>query len=279
MLKSPIFIVATVITLLLAACAPTLATPAPATPSPVATEGIPVTSVAVVKSIEIQILESMPVQVNAVLRGDLPDAGCTTIRSVDQAREGNTIRLTVTTTTDPLALCEPAPTPFEHVVALDVRDLPAGEYTVSVDGIQESFNLPAQHIPAEDLSQFNQILVEALNARDYEQLRPLMGDPFVIAYWLSEGTPNTPDEAIEQLQTILLSSTSPVTADPEKDLFALLGMDPVTIVGPDAVEVSPLFTTGWGSEGNDEAILFVAKRPSGEWYWYGLLFAKDGFQN
>ena len=279
MLKSAIFTVAIVIALLLGACAPAMATPSPATPSPVLTEEIPVTSVAVVKSIEIQILESMPVQVNAVLRGDLPDAGCTTIRSVDQVREDNTIKLTVTTTTDPLALCEPAPTPFEHIVALDVRNLPAGEYTVSVDGIQESFNLPAQQVPVEDVSQFNQILVDALNARDYEQLKSLMGDPFVIAYWLSEGTSNTPDQAIEQLQRNLLSSDSPVTADPETDLDALLGMDPATIVGPDAVEVSPLFTSGWGPEGDDEAILFVAKRPSGEWYWYGLLFAKDGFQN
>ena len=278
MLKSPIFMIATVITLLLGACAPTLASPSPATPSPIVTEEIPVTSAAVVESIEIQILESFPVQVNAVLRGQLPDAGCTTIASVDQARVGNTITLTLNTTTDPLALCEPALTPFEHVVALEVRDLPAGDYTVSVAGIEESFNLPSQEAPTQDISQFNQILVDALNARDYEQLKSLMGDPFVIAYWLSEGTSNTPDEAVEQLQRNLLSSASPIIADPKKDLVALLGTDPATIVGPDAIEVTPLWTSGWGAEGNDEAILFVAKRPSGEWHWYGLLFAKDGFQ-
>lgn len=278
MFRSPIFIVTLLITLLLAACAPAIATPVPATPSPVVTEAIPVTSVAVVESVEIQVLESFPVQIHAVLRGQLPDAGCTTIASVDQAREGNTITLTLNTTTDPLALCEPALTPFEHVVSLDVRDLPAGDYMVRVDGIEESFNLPSQNIPTQDIAQFNQTLVDALNARDYEQLKTLMGDSFMIGYWLSEGTSNTPDQAIEQLQLNLLSSSSPITADPNKDLVALLGTDPVTIVGPDAVEVTPLWTSGWGAEGNDEAILFVAKRPSGEWHWYGLLFAKDGFQ-
>jgi hypothetical protein len=88
--------------LILAACAPVAVTP-----PPILTEepAIPVTGVAVVQSVEIQILESMPVQVNAIIRGQLPDAGCTTIASVNQVREGNTIAITLVTTTDPLALC------------------------------------------------------------------------------------------------------------------------------------------------------------------------------
>ncbi|HSL31341.1 MAG TPA: SH3 domain-containing protein [Anaerolineales bacterium] len=268
MFTSRIFLF-TALALLMAACAPVAATP-----TPIVTEepAIPVTSVAVVESVEIQILESMPVQVQAVIRGQLPDAGCTTIASVEQVRDGNAITLTLVTTTDPLALCAQSLTPFEQVVPLDVSNLPAGTYTVDVHGIEQTFELPGG-----DATQFKQMLVDALNARDFKLLKSLMGESFMIGYWQSEGTSNTPDQAIEQLRLNLLSGSAPVAADPEKDLVALLGADPVTIVGPDVVEASPLFTTGWGPEGSDEAILFVAKRPDGNWYWYGLLFARDGF--
>ena len=258
------------IAVLVSACIPA---GTPVAPTPTETSTGPIASVAVVQSIEIQILESDPLQVNAIVRGQLPDAGCTTIASVDQVREENTFKITLRTTTDPLALCAPALTPFERVVPLDVRDLPPAEYVVNVNGIEQSFELPAQ-----DASNFEQVLVEALNARNYDLLKTLIGDPFMIGYWLSEGTSNTPEQAIEQLRMNLLNSSSPIIADPNKDMVALLGTDPITIVGPNVIEARPLFTSGWGAEGKDEAILFIAKQPDGRLYWHGLLFAKDGFE-
>ena len=269
MFKSPSFIVTTLVMLLLASCAPFITTP-----SPVVTQepGIPVTGVALVQSVEIQILESQPLRVNAIVRGQLPDAGCTTIFSVNQVRNGDTITVTLTTTTDPVALCAQALTPFEQVVALEVSNLTPGQYKVNVNGVEQSFDLPAR-----DVSQFKKMLVNDLNARDYESLKGWMDQSFLIAYWQSEGTSNTPEAAIEQLQRSLLNASSPIIADPNKDLAALLGTDPVTIVGPEVIEASPLFTTGWGAEGKDEAILFAAKQPNGDLYWHGLLFAKDGF--
>ena len=123
---------------LLAACAP--AAPAVTeTPSPIVTEVPTFGSVAVVKSVDVLLLESFPLQVNVVIRGDLPDAGCTTIASVEQVREGNTFTLTLIITTDPLALCAQVLTPFEEVVSLDVLGLPAGIYTVDVHGVQQTF--------------------------------------------------------------------------------------------------------------------------------------------
>ena len=269
MFKQKIFNIMVFLILLLAACAPLTATP-----SPIVTEepAVPVTGVAVVESMEVQILESLPVQIRVILRGQLPDAGCTTIGSIEQIREGNIIRLILTTTTDPLALCAPALTPFEQVVPLDISGLTPGEYRVQVADLEQSVVLPAG-----DASQFESMLVDALNARDFEMLKELMGDSFMIGYWLSEGVSSTPEEAIEQLQQNLLHPSSPITADPDKDLVALLGVDPVTIVGPDVVEARPLFTSGWGPEGKDEAILFIAEQPDGALYWYGLLFAREGF--
>ena len=255
----------------LAACLPLTATP---TPPPIKTEEpeIPVTGVAVVQSVEIQILETQPLQVNAIVRGQLPDGGCTTIDAIDQVRDGNAFRISLATITDPLAICAQAVTPFEQVIPLDVKDLPAAKYVVNVNGVETSFELLSR-----DVMKFKQALVAALNARDYNLLKVMMDESFTIGYWQSEGVSQTPDQAIEQLQRNLLSSTSPVTADFAKNLVELLGTDPVVIVDPEIQDVSPLFTTGWGAQGRDEAILFTAKSPDGGLYWYGMLFAKDGF--
>ncbi|HLF74433.1 MAG TPA: SH3 domain-containing protein [Anaerolineales bacterium] len=262
------------IVLIASACAPVTA-PAMPTPPPILTgePSVPVTGTATVQSVEIQILQNSPLQVNAIVRGQLPDAGCTTISSIDQVREGNTFRITLMTTTDPVALCAQALTPFEHAVVLDVSNLLPGQYLVNANGVEQDFEL----LPR-DASEFRQLLVNALSARDYELLKLMMDEPFMIAYWRSEGTTNTQEAAIEQLKLNLLPAATPITADPNKDLAALLGVDPVTIVGPEVVAASPLFVSGWGPEGKDEAILFVAQLPDGAWYWYGLLFAKDGFE-
>lgn len=274
MLRRNLLIMFLLVAFLGAACAPAV-TETP-TPAPIKTEepSVPVTGVATVESVEVLILESMPVQVNAVIRGQLPDAGCTTIREVTQIREGNTIELTIVTTTDPLALCAQALTPFEQVVPLDISALPAGEYIVDVGGTSATFELSGN---AQEEPTFLKSLLDAMNARDYEALKSMMGDSFMIGYWQSEGVSYTPDEAIEQLQLNLLNGTSTITADTTKDLTALLGVDPVTILGPEVTNVSPVFVSGLGPEGKDEAILFAATRATGSPYWYGMLFAKDGF--
>jgi hypothetical protein len=253
--------------IVLVSCAPVAATPPPAM-----TPGIPVTGVAVVQSVDIQIVESQPLQVNAIIQGQLPDGGCTTISSVDQVRDGNTFNIKLMTSTDPLAICTLAATPFEQVVPLDVGNLPPATYTVNANGVEAIFEL----LPR-DATTFQQVLVDALNRRDYALQKVMMDDLFTIGHWLSEGTENTPEEAIDQLQKNLLNSTSPITADYNKNLSDLLGTDPATILGPDIGGASPVFVTGLGAEGKDEGILFVAKQPDGDLYWHGLLFAKDGF--
>ncbi len=273
MSKLKFVVLATIFTLLAVACMPLITAPTP-TPPPILTEepGIPVTGMALVQSVEIQLLESQPLQVNVIARGQLPDGGCTTISAVNQMRDGDTFNISLTTTTDPLAICTLAATPFEQVIPLDVNNLPPAEYSVNVNGVTASFELLTR-----DISNFKQLLVQALNARDYNLLKVLMDASFMIGYWESEGTSQTPDLAVDQLQRSLLGASSLVTADQNKNLSELLGTDPITIVDPEVQEVSPLFTSGWGPQGKDEAILFAARLPDGGLYWYGLLFAKDGF--
>jgi uncharacterized protein YgiM (DUF1202 family) len=95
-----------------------------------------------VQSVEVQIVSTNPVQANAIARGMLPDAGCTTISGATQSRTGNTITVSLMTKRDPLALCAQMLTPFEYVIPLDVSSLLPGRYNVNVNGVFVSFDLP-----------------------------------------------------------------------------------------------------------------------------------------
>lgn len=119
-------------------------TPVPGAPTstPVSDdqEGKVVTGKARVEEIEIMILESFPVQVNVVARGNLPD-GCTTIDRIEQERQDNTVLVTITTLRPPDQACTEALVPFEEVISLDVVGLEAGTYTVDVNGARDTFEL------------------------------------------------------------------------------------------------------------------------------------------
>jgi hypothetical protein len=244
------------------------------TPSPTTTPTPPVTGLALVQSVESQIVESQPIGANAIVRGQLPDSGCTTISSVSQVRDGNTFRLTLTTATDPLAVCDPTPTPFEQVISLDVSNLPPARYTVNANGIEQTFELVTR-----DFTKFGQVLVDELNVKDYNVLKVLMDQSFGFGFWQSEGFFSTPDLAIEQLQNYIGASTV-LTADPTRDLIVVLGgFDPYAIAGLDASKSQALFVSGWGLDGKGEAILYATRLPDGSLYWYGVLIAPVGFVN
>jgi inhibitor of cysteine peptidase len=143
-------LVCTALILLLSACAPS--TPGSSKGSelePTATPGQPAEPQdqpggkrAHVQAVELVILESFPVQVHALVKGNLAD-GCTEIDRIEQQRdlEIKTFTITITTSRDPNLMCTQALVPFEETVPLDVRDLPAGTYSVNVNGVQGSFEL------------------------------------------------------------------------------------------------------------------------------------------
>jgi len=271
-MKPQIFLSATILVVLITACGP--ATPT-TTPTPIMTEESPgpVAGMAVVQNVDIQILESQPIQVNALIRGQLPDAGCTTLADVSQARDGNTFNITLTTTTDPLALCAQALTPFEQVISLDTNDLEPAPYEVNANGVCKAFLLLPQ-----DMSTFKQVLVEALNTQDYDTLRLMMGESLMIAAWQSEGSAYDVDPAIEQLKLNHLNANQSIIAEFDKDPTTLPGgTDPFSVLGLDVGPNHTLFITGWGPDGKDEAILYMNYTLDGTLYWHGVLVAKGGF--
>jgi len=100
---------------------------------------LPTIGLASVDEIDILILESFPVQINVIARGNLPDP-CTEISEVLQEREGDTFFITIKTYRSP-GFCIQVLAPFEEIIPLEVSGLPAGTYTVDVNGVQDTFGL------------------------------------------------------------------------------------------------------------------------------------------
>ncbi len=110
------------------------------TPTLMPTPAAPVSGVAVVDSIQLEILESFPVQVNVIARGQLPD-GCTRIDNITQERQDTTFTVAISTIRAADAACAQTAVPFDEIISLEVVDLPAGTYTVDVNGVRGSFTL------------------------------------------------------------------------------------------------------------------------------------------
>ena len=97
-------------------------------------------------AMDINILESFPVQVTVDFAGNLPD-GCTTIKSIESSLEDQVFTITFRTHRPAGKMCTEALVPFEETISLDVYGLPAGEYTVVAKDLMSSFTLDVDNIP------------------------------------------------------------------------------------------------------------------------------------
>lgn len=122
---------------------PTSAPTTEPTPAPGSNE--PSRGQAVVNSVDMLIMESFPVQVNVVAKGDLPDT-CTRIDEVISQLSGDTFRVAITTLRQPDATCAQTIVPFEQSISLDVEGLKAGTYNVLVNGVTNSFTLDVDNV-------------------------------------------------------------------------------------------------------------------------------------
>ena len=137
------FVLLVMVAVVVAACGaqPTETPPAAQIPS-----GGTIHGEAMVDEIDILILESFPVQINVVARGNLPD-GCTEIDEIIREHEDQTFNVTVTTARPADVMCTEALVPFEETFSLDVYGLPAGVYTVDVNGVTGTFELAVDNVP------------------------------------------------------------------------------------------------------------------------------------
>ena len=100
---------------------------------------------AMVDQVEAIATKSDPPTYSVVASGRLPD-GCTEVGRSRQEVDGQTIRVTLYAVGSGDGKCSGLePVPFKEIISLDVRGLPAGSYTVEVNGAVTSLTLTADH--------------------------------------------------------------------------------------------------------------------------------------
>jgi len=98
------------------------------------------------EGLSINIMESFPVQVSVNLWGYLPD-GCTQIYEITSERQENLFTVEIVTRRPAGNVsCTQAIVPFEKTVSLDVKGLPAGEYSVECGEFEELFTLEQDNV-------------------------------------------------------------------------------------------------------------------------------------
>ena len=145
----PAITLITVVTIWLVACAPAINPTVVGTvtlvPMPQEIQTRIASREAQVQSVEIQLMDDDPPQVNAVVRGNLTES-CATLSESQVQYDSNTIRITVYAVSRQDIGCAQVTTSFETTIAIDTNGLPDGTYTVVANGVSAVFVLPV-HTP------------------------------------------------------------------------------------------------------------------------------------
>lgn len=127
-------------------------------------------------------------------------------------------------------------------------------------------------------TQFTADLVAALISRDYDQLRAMMSDPFVLAIWGGIGEETTPDTVLDRIRDELIGEDTAITVvSPGTVQEWLRNADPLTLWPEDVQPVAAVGVAGLGPNGADQAVLVVVETGPGRYAWYALLLATNGF--
>ena len=114
--------------------------PAPEPTAPPEPETSETIGEAIVNEISLNLMESFPLQASVTVQGDLND-GCTRIQEAVQDQQADTIYLTVFTARPADQMCDMALMPFTETFPLDIAGLPAGDYTINVNGVTTTLTL------------------------------------------------------------------------------------------------------------------------------------------
>lgn len=146
-----------------------------------------------VQSVEIQFMQTNPVQVNAVARGNLTEA-CATFAEPQLSFTTNTFMIKLLTVSPSDRGCLQVTTPFEQTIPLNTTDLPAGDYTVKVNGVSAVFTLPAGDnqtaVPALLASQARQRLSEVALIITRSAILPIGRSRSLLKTSVQENWPN-----------------------------------------------------------------------------------------
>lgn len=105
----------------------------------------PIPNAALIKNVDIHILESFPVQASVAIEGHLPNT-CSTIDDVTIDRIDQTFTIQIPLLQQKQSSCVQKTQVINHVIPLDIVGLKAGIYTVKVNDIEKTFELVIDNI-------------------------------------------------------------------------------------------------------------------------------------
>jgi hypothetical protein len=92
-----------------------------------------------IDSVDVQILESVPVQVKARVQGTIGD-GCSELESVTQERTGNEITITILRRRPKDAFCTQIAKLYDETLTLG-GEFPSGSYVLRVNDVEKTFQV------------------------------------------------------------------------------------------------------------------------------------------
>jgi hypothetical protein len=129
------------------------------------------------------------------------------------------------------------------------------------------------------LENFTRQLANTFRAKNYDGLWLLMGDPFNIGYWRSEGVQVSRAQALAQLKGWMDPAKEIVVdlANKTNQTALLDGTPPLQMWNPADKPVKSVYVEGLGADQKGQALLVIAQRNDESFYWYAMLFAAGGF--
>jgi len=117
-----------------------------------------------------------------------------------------------------------------------------------------------------------------LEIGNYSPFSYLIGNPFVFGYWQSEGVAMPREEAYQSLVDNYLPSPDEVAVfTDQKDFPNLQGASIENMWGPDVDVAATIYSTGWGVDGTQEAMIVIARckeESYDTYFWYSVLLGK-----
>ena len=147
MKSKSIFFFAILIVLALSSCSPFVVTDSSGEQPTPEVETLPATSLPAagyqpveVNQVQAEVGVGSPIPVQVIVTGNLPDT-CAQIELMQQKQDGSHFDITLSTVPSTAEGCVQDTLPFRIVIPLNITNLPAGSYSVDVNGVGADFEL------------------------------------------------------------------------------------------------------------------------------------------
>lgn len=191
MKNKPLLLIAFIFILILNACSPfTIVSSVGEQPAPeIETATVVGYQLVEVTHVEAEVGVGSPIPVQVTVSGNLPDT-CAQIELVQQRLEGSTFHITLSTIPSSAEGCVQDSLPFRMMIPLNVVNVPAGSYSVEVNGSRADFTLETGNTTS-SLPSADSVITKDDVQVDHVQVEVGVGSPIPVHAIVSLSLPST----------------------------------------------------------------------------------------